>query len=203
MILNKEDYRQYLAADRKALGIKLNKGVMSFLKELFFPNKIWKFEKLLRKIEYYENVELKQNNIFRRVLGRGFYFYYRLCFRKLSLRLGFSIPPNVFGPGLSIAHYGTIIVNEAAQVGAFCRLHACVNIGASNGSLKAPQIGDNVYIGPSVVIFGDIHIASNVTIGANATVNKDCLNEHIVLAGTPARIVKENVENWVVFNRIV
>lgn len=104
---------------------------------------------------------------------------------------------------MSIAHYGTIIVNSAVRVGAYCRLHACVNIGASGGSLKAPQIGDNVYIGPSVVIFGDIHIASNVTIGANATVNKDCINEHVVLAGTPARIVKDKVDNWVKFNHIV
>ena len=128
--------------------------------------------------------------------------YYRWRYRRLSLRLGFSIPVNTFGPGLSIAHTGTIIVNHAVRVGAFCRLHACVNIGASGGSSKAPQIGDNVYIGPSVVIFGDIHLANNITIGANATVNKDCLVSNVVLAGTPAKIVKENADNWVQFNQI-
>lgn len=121
----------------------------------------------------------------------------------LSIKLGFSIPVNTFGPGLSIAHYGTIIVNDNARIGANCRIHGCVNIGASKGSRKAPQIGNNVYIGPSAVIFGDIHIADNVTIGANATVNRSCEVENVVLAGSPAKIVKENCNNWIQFNNVI
>jgi serine O-acetyltransferase len=128
--------------------------------------------------------------------------FYKYRLRKLGIRLGFSIPINVFGPGLSIPHIGTIIVNNNARVGANCRLHACVNIGASGGNNKAPQIGDNVYIGPSVVMFGDISIADNVTIGANATVNKSFEDSNIVIAGCPARIVKENYPCWIEFNRI-
>lgn len=122
--------------------------------------------------------------------------WYRIRYRKLSLKLGFSIPINTFGPGLSIVHYGTIIVNSAARIGKNCRLHACVNIGASRGSKRAPRIGDNVYIGPSAVIFGDICIANNVTIGANATVNKDCREANAVLAGTPAIVVKRDFPVW-------
>lgn len=85
-------------------------------------------------------------------------------------------------------------------MGANCRLHACVNIGASGGSKKAPSIGDNVYIGPGAIIFGDIVIPDNVTIGANATVNKSFETENCVLAGTPAEIVKTNMPNWITFN---
>ena len=48
-----------------------------------------------------------------------------------------------------------------------------MNIGAHHD--KASRIGNNVYIGPGAIIFGDIEIADNVSIGANATVNKSVL----------------------------
>ena len=70
------------------------------------------------------------------------------------------------------------------------------------GGKNAPQLGDNVYIGPGAILFGDINIANNVTIGANATVNKSFEQENVVLAGTPAKVVKENAPAWVEFNRI-
>ena len=79
----------------------------------------------------------------------------------------------MFGPGLSIAHAGTIVVNSNAKIGANCRIHVCVNIGAdvTDGS-KAPIIGDNCYIGPGAKLFGSIILGNNVGIGANAVVNK-------------------------------
>ena len=56
--------------------------------------------------------------------------FYRFKLRKLQIKLGFPIPSNVFGPGLSIAHYGTIVVSEHASIGCNCRIHVGVNIGA-------------------------------------------------------------------------
>lgn len=106
------------------------------------------------------------------------------------MKLGFSIPLNVFGPGLGIAHYGTIVVNGNAKIGANCRIHIAVNIGASNGSKKAPKLGNNVYIGPGVKIFGDITVADNVVIGANAVVNKSIDEEGSVVVGIPARKIR-------------
>ena len=134
-----------------------------------------------------------------RFFGGG---YYRLRLRHLSYKLGYSIPINVFGPGLSLPHFGTIVVNSKARVGKNCRLHVCTNIGASAGKPGAPIIGDNVYIGPGAILFGNITIANNVTIGANATVNKSIEEKNVVIAGTPAKIVKENFPNWVVFNKV-
>ena len=125
---------------------------------------------------------------------------YRL--RCLSVRLGFSIPLNVFGPGLGIAHYGTIVVNPNCRIGAFCRIHANTNLGASAGHKEAPCLGDRCYIGPGAILFGDILIANDRTIGANATVSHSCEKEHVVLAGTPAKIVKEEMPNWLEFNRV-
>ena len=74
--------------------------------------------------------------------------YYLECirFHRLSIKLGFSIPVGVFNAGISIAHYGGIVVSNNAKVGKNCRIHECVNIGVTNGSDKAPIIGNNVFI---------------------------------------------------------
>lgn len=136
------------------------------------------------------------------ILG-GIFFkaYYNLKLCISARKLGYYIGINSCGPGLSLPHYGTIIISAEAKLGKNCRVHVCVNIGRSGGGKKAPQIGDNVYIGPSCVLFGDIKIANNVTIGANATVNKSIEQEHVVIAGTPAKIVKTDYPSWVEFNR--
>lgn len=88
-------------------------------------------------------------------------------------------------------HYGTIVVNPRAKVGANCRIHVCTNIGESGGVAGAPQIGDNVYIGPGAKIYGAISIANNTVIAANAAVNKSILEEGMLVAGVPARIIKD------------
>lgn len=65
-----------------------------------------------------------------------------------------------------------------------------VNIGAAVGDEKeVPQIGNNVYIGPGAKLFGKITVADGVAVGANAVVNKDCLEENVGLSGVPATIM--------------
>ena len=183
MIHTKSDYHHYLKQDRKALKI----GQLSTkdkILEILSPNHIWKFQKTLRKLEYYTNCKNKG-------IPKIYYYYLKYRFKKISVKLGFSIPPNVFGPGLAIVHYGTIVINGNAKVGANCRMHACVNIGASGGQSEAPQLGDNIYIAPGAKIFGNIKIANNTAISANAVVHKSSEEEGILLAGNPAKKIKE------------
>nr|WP_298927255.1 serine acetyltransferase [uncultured Allomuricauda sp.] len=184
MITSKKDYKTYIQADRSAL--RINGGKFLWLKQIVAPNYIWVFQKRLRKLEYYRNCR-------KDVFGRVYYNLLKIRHRKLALKLGFSIPENVFGPGLSIAHYGTIVVNSKARVGKNCRIHVCTNIGASGGSFKAPQIGDNVYIAPGAKIYGDIKIANNIAIAANSSVGKSFDEEFILIAGSPAKKIK-NIE---------
>lgn len=132
----------------------------------------------------------------------GGVIWYKMFYRRQSLKLGFSIPINVCDYGLSIAHYGTIVISANAHIGRYCHIHAGVNIGASAGKPEAPTIGDNVYIGPGAILFGNIQIADNCTIAANATVNKSFDIERSVIAGTPAKVVKEKYPNWLEFNNI-
>lgn len=189
MINSKQDYHFYIEADRIALGRhKIQTLSVKKLKSILIPDYIWDFQKLLRKIEFYKNC--KQGFI-----AKIYYSFLSMKYHRLSLKLGFSISANTFGPGLSIAHSGTIIINSGACIGANCRINCDVNIGTQAGySNKAPKIGDNVYIGPGAKIYGDIQIANATAIGANAVVNKSFLKENTAIAGVPAKIISENID---------
>lgn len=178
MIKSKQDYKYYLEADRIALGKKKKKPMLLF-------DEIWVFQRLLRKVEYYKNCK---NSSF----CRPYYYYLYLKFHLLSLFLGFHIKPNVFGPGLSISHPGTIVVNGNTRVGANCRIHVCTVIGTKAGyGNVTPKIGNNVYIGPGAKIFGDIEIADGIAIGANSVVNKSFTEPNIGIAGVPAKKIND------------
>lgn len=124
--------------------------------------------------------------------GNLLYYILRLKYHRLSLKLGFSIPINVFREGLSIAHYGTIVVSNHAKVGKNCRIHEGVNIGSTNGNEMAPQIGDNVFIGTGAKIIGNISIADDVAIGANAVVVKSITEKGVTYGGVPAKKISGN-----------
>jgi serine O-acetyltransferase len=183
MIKSRTSYLEYLQKDKIALGIKTDsfqEQIINFLS----PNLIWIFQKRLRRLEYFNNCKSG-------IWCTLYFFYLKYKFKKTSVKLGFSIPINVFGPGLAIVHYGTIVVNSNTKVGSNCRIHACVNIGASGGSDKAPQIGNNVYIAPGAKIYGNISIANNTAISANSVVNKSFDKENTMIAGVPAKVISE------------
>jgi serine O-acetyltransferase len=185
MIQSTDDYRFYLEADRLAMGIHRQRP------SLFF-HEVWKFERLLRKVEYYKNCR----NAW---LYRPYYLFLLNRFHRMSVRMGYHIPPNVFGPGLSIMHWGSLIVSSYARVGENCRVHNNVHIGsAANNSRKVPKIGNNVFIGPGARIFGDIEIADGIAIGANAVVNRSFLEPHITIAGIPAQKVSDEGSEGIV-----
>lgn len=183
MIKSKQDYIFYLEQDAIARGVRVN-SLKEKIKEVLSPTQTWRFQKLLRKLEYHSNCKSSWTS-------KLYILYLRNKFKRISLKLGFSIPINVFGPGLCILHYGTIVVNSKARVGKNCRVEVCVNIGASGGKPEAPKIGDNVYIAPGVKIFGDITLGNNIAISANSTVNKSFEENDILIAGSPARKIKE------------
>ncbi len=168
MIKTKEDLNYYLECDRIALGI-------SRKTPRIIGDEIWKFERLMRKLEFSVNKRQRLRSLL-----------LRLKYRRLSMKLGFSIPYDVAGPGLSIVHYGAIVVSTECKIGENCRIHSGVNIGANAGEKAAAEIGNNVYIGPGAKIVGNIHIGNDVCIGANAVVVKD-VEDGITVGGVPAK----------------
>lgn len=179
MISDRSSLKFYLDSDRVALGIKRKHPHL-------FGDEIWRFQRFLRLLEYYSNRHVP-------LWGRMIRVFVRMRYHSLSVKLGFSIPINVFGPGLAIVHYGTIVVASSSIIGKNCRIHEGVTIGATNGSSKAAQIGDNVFIGSGAKIIGDVRISSNVAIAANAVVTKDVICESgCTVGGVPARIISYN-----------
>jgi serine O-acetyltransferase len=183
MIQTRKDLNNFLKEDRIALGLS-DKTFKLYLKGFLFPNYILKFQRLLRKCEYHKN---NSKSVYHLLL---FAIYYR-NFHQLSAKLGFSIPLNIFGPGLAIVHYGTIVISPNARIGANCRIHPSTCIGASGGSSKAPIIGDNIYVGPGVKIYGDIQLGNNIAIAANAAVSNNFLEDNILIGGIPAKKIKD------------
>ncbi|WP_442858303.1 serine O-acetyltransferase [Arthrobacter sp. SLBN-83] len=118
------------------------------------------FIRLLRICEHYRS---------KTGLGRLIYFVYRFRFERVSEALGFDIPLGTFAPGLSIAHRGPIIVNGNARVGRNCRIHPGVTIGAVRG--QCPTIGDDVFIGPNVGIYGPINVGNGAVLGPSSLIN--------------------------------
>lgn len=175
MITDKASYRYYLERDLEA----------NQLNKISFYNYWWmdcvRFQRRLRKIEYLHNV---RRNIF---LCRIELYILEIINHRLATRLGFSIPKNIFGAGLCIVHYGTIVVSPKAKIGKNCRIHPSTSIGEYNG---APTIGNNVYIGPGAKIFGNITIGNNVAIGANSVVNSN-IPDNVTVGGIPAKIISE------------
>lgn len=172
MIQSKADLKEFLKADAFVYGGRKTPR--------FFGDEQWKYVIALRKREYYQNTG--KNKLM--------HLYYRFKHRRMSLKLGFDIPCNVFGKGLKINHFGCIIVNPKAKIGDWCDIHQGVNIGESVDKC-APVIGENVWIGPGAKLFGNITIGNNVMVGANAVVNKS-FDDNVAVAGVPAKVINTN-----------
>lgn len=187
MIKDRLSYKAYLHYESDIYDTsKLGWG-KSLVYRIFMPP-AFAFFKSLRSLEYHYNT----HGLYHKLLLPFVYWRYL----KLSQKAGISISKNSCEKGLTLYHFGSIVVNAATRIGRNCCIMNNVNIGANAGSSKAPKIGDNVYIGPGAVIYGEIEIADGCYIGANAVVNKSFLEPHAVIAGVPAKVIKFEQENW-------
>ena len=187
LISSRADYRRFLEADLRAHGITAWR----------LPDRLrrpeLRFQRLLRRVEFLENCA-------RGPLARALCLVQRLRLRRYGIRLGFMVPRNVFGPGLALAHYGSVIVNGQARVGRNCRIHSGVVIGELDG--RAPVIGDDVYIGPGAKLFGAISVGDGAAIGANAVVTRD-VPAGVAVGGIPARVISERGSRGLLCDSVV
>lgn len=178
MIKGKKDLKQYLEQDKIALGKK-------YRKPKIIHDEIWKFEILLRKTEYFVNC---REDLF----GKIWSYVLQIVYYKRRLKYNTYVPLNTFGPGLSIAHLGSIVVNGNAMIGKNCRIQEGVTIGTTNGSNNAPTIGDNCFLGSGAKIIGNVKIAADIAIGANAVVVSSFEEPGITIGGIPAKKISNN-----------
>ena len=180
MICTKQELKEYLLADARA-------NDRCSVKPKLFGDEIWKYIVALRKMEYFSNQKglVRKLTLLRRLLCKR-----RL--HNLGLKLGYSIPVNVAGKGLALVHYGTIVVARGTKIGENCRIHEGVTIGATNGSDKAAVIGNNVFLASGAKIIGQVTIADDVAIGANAVVTKSILEKGTTWGGIPAQKISDH-----------
>lgn len=177
MISSRREYREFLYRD--AIANWRNSS-----RPKFFSDYGWKFICVLRKKEYFENADI---SMLKKVFLYPIIVFNKLAYINYSVKCGYTIPTGVCDKGLALPHRGNVVINTTAKIGENCRIHEGVTIGSTGGSRQAAVIGNNVFIGSGAKIIGDISIADDVAIGANAVVVKSILEAGTTWAGNPAR----------------
>lgn len=187
-INNKDDLR--LALKQECFKIKGMNFVKAFILQDYVSLFIWS----LRNMEYHFN----KSNYIHKLL----FVIFHSIWNHYSVKTGITIPKNVCDIGLTLYHYGSITVNGRCCIGKNCCIMNNVNIGTNLGGSEAPKIGNNVYIGPGTVVFGNITIADGCYLGANSVVNKSILEPNSVVVGIPAKKIKTDPIPWFVKHRL-
>ena len=184
MIHTRDDLRAYIAADNQWYHPKSAKRKVIDAVTSSHSRVLKRYLILLRKAEYHLNNAAGSRR------HTYLFWYYEGRKNRLGQRLGIEIGPNCFGKGLQLWHAGGIVVNPNARIGDYCVLHGGACIGNKGKADLTPVIGNHVDIGYGAVIVGDIMIADNTTIGANAFVNQSVQEPGHLVAGVPAKQIR-------------
>jgi serine acetyltransferase len=95
--------------------------------------------------------------------------------------------------GVYLSDRGNFIIG-AHRIGEGTLIHHRVTIGRSLMDRGRPTIGRDVWIGPDVVIYGDIEIGDGVTILPQTVITRS-IPPRTVVRGNPPRVLKQNYDN--------
>jgi serine O-acetyltransferase len=131
-----------------------------------------------------------------RLVRLPFSIVYQVMEKLCIFTWGIWIDPAAeIGPGLYIGHFGGIIVGPVTM-GTDCNINHQVTIGMrADGSSGVPSFGDQVWIGASSVIYGNIEIGSGVAIAPLTLVSRS-LPDRVMVAGNPLRVVAKDFDNY-------
>ncbi len=174
IINSRSELKEWLMYEKKAYTNEMSffQGRIICLTEKDF---IWKYQRRLRKTEYYLNCGKKIRYIFSRIL-----------LIRQAAKYGTNIRLNSCGKGLKIVHLASVITN--GDIGENYTAFPNTLVGQTGG--KTPVIGNNVEVYTGSTVTGGIEIADGVKIGANSFVNKDISEKNVIVGGVPARILK-------------
>lgn len=161
-------------------------GIYGKIRRFLSPDYIGRFLVEMRKTSYYKYQCRHQKGLLNKLL-LGYHF---ANYEKLGLKLGFTIGCDALGYGVVIPHYGTIVVGNTNRIGSYAVLQTSICI-SSNGKI----IGDGLYMGTGAKITSKVKLGNNISVGANSLVNKDCVQDNVLLGGMPAKVIK-STEAW-------
>lgn len=119
---------------------------------------------------------------------------YFVGYSIVRLVTGIDIPRGAeIGPGLMIHHFGGVIVNPRAVVGARCTLRHGVTIGSRTDDGGVPRVGDDVDLGAYAQVLGQVHVGNGARIGAMTVVLQD-VPEGATVVGIPGRVLERRIE---------
>jgi len=151
------DLQRFLAADLARHGESPVRSIISL------PQCRWLIR--LRITEWWCNCHQgRPSQLFGAVL--------RWRLQAAAVKLGYTIAINRLGPGIRLPHWGTIVINGDAAIGANCQILPDVVIGGNDLGL-APTVEDNVFIGPGVKIIGSVTVGSGAVLLPGAVVIQD------------------------------
>lgn len=141
------------------------------------PDYIMKYLRAMRKTSYYRPKH--------GLLARIAFLWNYSRYKRLGMKLGFSIGYNTLGYGAVMPHYGTIVVGESNRIGNFAVLHTSTCI-TDDGKV----IGDGLYLSAGVKITRQLKLGNNIHIGANSLVNKSYEGDNMLIGGMPAEPIR-------------
>src|SRR5215471_21812415 len=120
------------------------------------------------------------------VVPKLIYYFLRFFFTA-------SVPYTAtIGRNTSFNNYGMgVVIHRRSVIGENCEISHHVTIGGRGGFYEVPVIGNDVFIGAGATVLGPVGIGDGAIIGANAVVLRD-VPPHAVVAGNPARVIKQN-----------
>jgi len=181
MIRTKRELYFYILADRM-----MNRGVFHYslsdkIKKIFIPDYIMSFLESMRKAEYYKGKH--------GIINKLYFYLSSIKYNKLGYKLSFSIGLNTLGYGVSIPHYGTIIIGKKNSIGKYAVLHTNTCI-TSMGTI----IGDGLNLSTGSIITKKIILGNYITICANSIINNDFETDRKLIGGNIAKYIKDYPE---------
>lgn len=179
MISGKKELLFYLMADRMMNRGEFKPSIKSRLSDFFVPDLLMRWMKSMRYTSYYSRLGGWWHKLI--------YYKWLVRYKRLSAKLGFSIGYDVFGYGLVIPHWGTIVVGGSNHVGNYAVLHTSTCIVD-----RASTIGSGLYLSTGAIISSHVELGDSITIGANSTLTNSFTQSGILAVGTPASVKKES-----------
>lgn len=183
MITSKSQYLFYLRADRMMNRAKFKWTLKDRLIHIAFPDYVMRYLKSMRYLDFFKNGCKRGTAGW--FLRLPLYCYHRRRWRQLGFRTGFSIGFETLGYGVTIPHYGTIVIGGDNRIGNFAVLQSCTCIEGTPSHI----IGDNLYMATGAKIVRECRLGDNVTVAANSVV-MDSFSGNVLLAGAPATAKK-------------